>query len=431
MKIINISKVLLLSGVLFFGGCKLKDPTENVQIKIDTEKLLPVNFSLQFVDQATGSAIVDKEVKIEISGSGASKIYEISGTKTFKVANGMINLSILKEAIPSETNPLNFTVTASAEGYLASTSTLIYTDAESKSFDIPMVSLNNLPESITKTSVKVDNTADGLAADLTITPSKVPTINTGMSLTIPAGTKFLDASGNTLSGSFDAKVYYFSPESEALQYTPQGDENGEISVKYKNNQTVKYVSIDAAVAYIEISNSNGFVASFSKPVSVTMDVHKDMMNIETSAQVKAGDSLEFISRNLTSTDWGFQKNTVVQDLGGANLTVVGQVSNAYWVKASFGGQGRSLGKKATLPVCYGKFRFVQTSSTCASTFRLENVAWTSSTGGSVLGWSSPVLSSNVTVPTNSSGVSYTMPIPGAIKNLYNPRIKARPRNLKL
>ncbi len=169
MKLINISKVLLLSGILVFGGCKLKDPTENVQIKIDTEKLLPVNFSLQFVDQATGSAIVDKEVKIEISGSGASKIYEISGTKTFKVANGMINLSILKEAIPSETNPLNFTVTASAEGYLASTSTLIYTDAESKSFDIPMVSLNNLPESITKTSVKVDNTVDGLTNELTIT----------------------------------------------------------------------------------------------------------------------------------------------------------------------------------------------------------------------------------------------------------------------
>ncbi len=430
MKIINISKVILLSSILVFGGCKLKEPTENVQIKIDTDKLLPINFSIQFVDQANGSVITDKEVKIEISGPGASKIYEISGTRNFKVSNGMINLAIRKDAIPSESNPLNFTVTATAEGYLASTANLVYTEAESKSFDIQLVSLDNLPESITKTSVKVDNTSDGLAADVTITPAKVPTINTGMSLTIPAGTKFLDASGNTLSGSFDAKVYYFSPESDALQYTPQGDENGEISVKYKNNQTAKYVSIDAAVAYIEISNSNGFVASFSKPVSVSMDVHKDIMNIETSAQVKSGDSLEFITRNLTSSDWGFQKNTIVQDLGGANFTVVGQVSNAYWVKASFGGQGRSLGKKATLPVCYGKFRFVQTAATCPSTFRMENVGWVNFNGNVLLGWTGPVLATNFTLPSSTTGTSFTVAIPGAIKAIYNPRIRARARNLR-
>jgi hypothetical protein len=430
MKIINISKVILLSSILVFGGCKLKEPTENVQIKIDTDKLLPVNFSIQFVDQANGSVIADKEVKIEISGPGASKIYEISGTRTFKVANGMINLAIRKDAIPSESNPLNFTVTATAQGYLASTANLIYTDAESKSFDIQLVSLDNLPESITKTSVKVDNTSDGLASEVTITPTKVPTINTGMSVTIPAGTKFLDASGNALSGSFDAKVYYFSPESDALQYTPQNDENGEMTVKYKNNQSVKYVSIDAACAYIEISNSNGFVASFSKPISVSMDVHKDIMNIETNAQVKSGDSLEFITRNLTSTDWGFQKNTVVQDLGGANFTVVGQISNAYWVKASFGGQGRTLGKKA-FPTCYGKFRFVQTSSTCLSTFRLENVSWVNSGGvNPVLGWTGPVLTSNVMLPSTSSGISYTVAIPGAIKILYNPRIRTRARNMR-
>jgi hypothetical protein len=160
MKLIDISKVILLSGILVLGGCKLKDPTENVQIKIDTDKLLPINFSMQFVDQSTGAAIVDKEVKIEISGPGASKIYEISGTKTFKVANGMINLAIRKDAIPSESNPLvNFTVTATAEGYLASSVSLTYTEAESKSFDIPMVSFDNLPESITKTSVKVDNSS--------------------------------------------------------------------------------------------------------------------------------------------------------------------------------------------------------------------------------------------------------------------------------
>ncbi len=430
MKIINISKVILLSSILVLGGCKLKDPTENVQIKIDTDKLLPVNFSIQFVDQANGSAISDKEVKVEISGPGASKIYEISGTRTFKVAGGMINLAIRKDAIPSESNPLNFTVTATAEGYLASTANLIYTEAESKSFDIQMVSLNNLPESITKTSVKIDNTSDGLAADVSITPSKVPTINTGMSITIPAGTKFLDATGNTLSGSFDAKVYYFSPESDALQYTPQGDENGEISVKYKNNQTSKYVSIDAACAYIEISNANGFVASFSKPISVSMDVHKDIMNIETNAQVKSGDSLEFITRNLTSSDWGFQKNTIVQDLGGANFTVVGQVSNAYWVKASFGGQGRSLGKKATLPLCYGKFRFVQTTTTCPSTFRMENLGWVNFNGNAILGWSAPVLPSNFVLPSSANGVSLTFGIPGRIKALNNPRIRARSRNLR-
>ncbi len=430
MKIINISKVILLSSILVFGGCKLKDPTENVQIKIDTDKLLPINFSIQFVDQANGSVIADKEVKIEISGPSASKIYEISGTRTFTVANGMINLAIRKDAIPSESNPLNFTVTATAQGYLASTANLIYTEAESKSFDIQLVSLDNLPESITKTSVKVDNTSDGLAAAVTITPAKVPTINTGMSVTIPAGTKFLDASGNALSGSFDAKVYYFSPESDALQYTPQNDENGEMTVKYKNNQSVKYVSIDAACAYIEISNSNGFVASFSKPISVSMDVHKDIMNIETNAQVKSGDSLEFITRNLTSTDWGFQKNTVVQDLGGANFTVVGQISNAYWVKASFGGQGRLLGKKAVLPTCYGKFRFVQTSSTCPSTFRLENMSWVNSLGNPILGWTGPVLSSNVTLPSSPTGISYTMAIPGSIKNLFNPRIRTRARNLR-
>jgi hypothetical protein len=272
--------------------------------------------------------------------------------------------------------------------------------------------------------------ADGLVNNLTITPSKVPTINTGMSVTIPAGTKFLDASGNVLSGSFDAKVYYFSPESDALQYTPQNDENGEMTVKYKNNQTAKYVSIDAACAYIEISNSNGFVASFSKPISVSMDVHKDIMNIETSAQVKSGDSLEFITKNLTSAEWGFQKNTVVQDLGGANFTVVGQISNAYWVKASFGGQGRTLGKKATLPTCYGKFRFVQTAATCPATFRLESLGWRNASGGTILGWTGNVLPNNITLPAGTSGYSITAAIPGAIKNLYNPRLRAFPRNLR-
>jgi hypothetical protein len=426
MKFINITKVLLLSTILVFGGCKLKNPTDDVKIKIDTDKLLPYTFSVQFIDQATESAITSSEVKIEISGKDANKIYELSGSKTFKVVNGMINLAIKTSSTPSDANPLQFQITATADGYLATSADLNYSDAESRSFDIPMVALNNLPPSITKTTASVSNDNNGLASDLTITSAKVSTINTGMSVTIPAGTKFLDASGNVLVGNFEAKVYYFSPETEALQFIPKGDENGDISVKYKNNQTAKYLSIDAACAYIEITTQNYFVASFSKPISVSMDVHKEIVNIETGNDVKSGDSLEFISHPINGTDWYFQKNSKVEDLGGSTFKATGQTSNAYWVKASFGGKGRSLGKAST--ACYVKYKFVQTSSTCPSTFRLQNLVWRRSNGSIILGWTGPFITQNQVISAN--GLSYMFNISTLIKNLYNPIIRATPYNIR-
>ena len=427
MKLVNISKIVLLSGVLAFGSCVPKMPTENVKIKIDTDKLLPYNFSMQFINESNGQAIIDKEVKIEISGKDADKIYELSGTKSFKVVNGFINLAIKTASTPSEANPLEFVITATADGYLATTVKLNYTEAESRTFDIAMISLANLPASISKTSTTVSNSGDGLSSDLTVTPAKVSTVNTGMSITIPAGTKFLDASGNTLSGNFDVNVYYFSPESDALQYTPQGDENGEITVKYKNNQSATYLSTDAACAYIEITSSNSFVASFSQPATISMDVHKELVNLESGNSIVAGDSLEFISRTIAGPEWNFQKNSIVVDNGGSSFTAVGQFSNTYWVKASFGGKGRILGKKASSN-CTVKYKFVQSASTCPSTFRLQSMVWRRSNGASILGWVAPNLTQNQVV--SATGLNFIYSIPTSIKNAHNPIIRANPYNLR-
>lgn len=102
---------------LFFFGCT--KPTKDIKIVVDANV---IKYSAMInVTDAANSSVVPAGLTIKVSGQDADAIYEISGKKNYTFAGGIISLGPSPTRVPTESNPVKFTVTISAAGYTSIT----------------------------------------------------------------------------------------------------------------------------------------------------------------------------------------------------------------------------------------------------------------------------------------------------------------------
>ncbi|WP_285009742.1 hypothetical protein [Pedobacter faecalis] len=327
--ILLILFALLSAGVVLYA---CKNPGEGVTININTN-VLKAPTAVQFVNAVDGAANQPNNFPVTIGGPDADKVVTSDNKTTFNASEGRIFLALKKGVMPSESDPIVFTVAAEVPGFTPATHTFRITADEPQSVVVPVIEYAN-PVPGTTALVEEFPLQGGVpTAPITIeTPA-----NAGMSeqasIVIPAGTEFLDAQGNKIvAAQLETRIVQYGTEStESLTAFPGGfnvtnitGENGQPIPGGVAFITAGFIAMDMYAGGVEVKN-------FSKPLEIKMDVSNNVTNPETGQPVKAGDKLPVWSLDDKTGQWKFESSATIADDGRGNLSASFTASHlSFW-----------------------------------------------------------------------------------------------------
>jgi len=320
-KLFIISAIALILGSLIFVKCKqIGDPTDGLKLIINYN-VIKTTLSVTFLDGATGDPIGYNDgriVNVVVNGEDADKILDVTGAakSSFTSASGFLGFGLDPAFTPSTTNPINFTIVAECNGYASTSKPVAIYMESNQSIIITMVDLNNLPNGVTRVFDNSIFVSDSVVDDeVVVTTPTAGTTGTKAQLTIPQGTKIMDANGNILTGVLNTNiVYYNNIDDQALAAFPGGltalvNLNG-------NNENVMFYS--GGFASIEIADASGVKAKtfqYSEP-QLMIEMSSNTYNKNTGAHVEDQDTVPLWSYDLESGNWKLDEWTLVEDNGG-------------------------------------------------------------------------------------------------------------------
>jgi hypothetical protein len=309
-----ITAIFLLG--LLVNSCK--NPGEGVVININTN-VLKAPTAVRFVNAKKNAPNQPGTFPVAIGGKDAGLVVTASNKTTFTATDGRIFLALKKGVIPSESNPIIFTIAAEVPGFTPATYTFRITKDKPQVVDIPMVEYAN---PVIGTSAKVqDNLLVGGTATtaITIETPRAPGMTAQATISIAAGTEFLDAAGHVINAAKleTRMVNYGSDAPQSMNAFPGGF--NATTVSGESGQTIPggVALITAGFMAIDMYAGGTEVKSLSKPLTVKMGISKNLLNPEIGATVKVGDVWPVWSLNDKTGHWAYEaKCTVEADAAG-------------------------------------------------------------------------------------------------------------------
>lgn len=325
--------ILLVSSLLITISCE--NPLKDFNVAIDTA-VFEKNASITIFDPTNPSSLDGaNKVKVELLGKDASKIVSDGGSKTnFPVINGVLQLAV---------NPLNtledisFVVKVSGNDYL--TTTIPVTIGQNDTLVNISANIINIKDAPVGVNIEESSEAlnnGKLNQNFTIKTDGSSTGET-TEVEISSDTEFKDENGNVISEPGDLKVRVINFDSqtdESLNSFPGGFspneielENGEIDTE-GSFSTAGFTSIDMFIG-------NKEVKEFSKPITITMDIDKEVVNPNTGEKVKKGDVLPVWSYSKDDGKWKYHCDATVEEKNGADLFVQCTTTHLSWYNLDY------------------------------------------------------------------------------------------------
>ncbi len=351
--------------IILFGGCK--NPAEDVQIVVDTD-IFKSPTLIQFVN-AKADREGPKVFTVEVTGTGASLVRTITGGKVFKTAEGFLNLVLDRTANPSPAAPVRFTVIANAAGFAPTYQDVVITSATDPIiYKVEMTEYAN-PAVGSGAIVATQPITNGVSSSaITFTT----TTNAGMTqksdLTVPAGTGFLDAAGQSVGGSqLEARIVYTGIAADGTAPTLPGGSFASNVIGANGQPTAGGVYFDAAGSLsINMFSGSKEVKTFTKPVSIDMEVNPAMINPNTNAAIKAGETIPMWSLNDETGQWKAEGNATFTTNGAGKLVARLEITHlSDWTSAYLNTS------------CTSSITITRTSDNEEETFSLKGFANTS------------------------------------------------------
>lgn len=320
-----MKKIFYLSILTFisvFTACK--NPTDDITIIINPNIF---NYKTAIkVDDAAGNALPTGLV-VEITGPDASAVYSMSGTRTFTIQDGYIYTGIDPHQDPTEGNPLEFNVKISGDAILDVNIPFTITSGQSYQLKpIKVLNLNNPPSgaAVSKPTVNLTTLA---TQDVTIS-TNAATSSLVSTLELQAGTQFLNAAGQVLSGNTLTTVLVnLDPrDADGIALFPGGSLVSE-SIVNAAGQTISGAFAPAGITDIEFYVNDVEVKSFSKDVKMVQDINPSYINPQTNSVVKVGDLLEIFSYEVTTGIFKFERTASVISHNNGKLAVSYPISH--------------------------------------------------------------------------------------------------------
>ncbi|MEM6647784.1 MAG: hypothetical protein AAF730_16175 [Bacteroidota bacterium] len=282
---------------------------------------------------ADGTGDPIDNVVLTASGDGANQLFRLDGKKELTPIDGFLNLGVLVGDEPSEANPLTFTLTARANGFITSARAFAVIDAEAPAFQsLQLVEIANPPSGTSASQASVSADGSGTTAAAT----RVQTSATSdAAVDIPAGIQLLDASGSPVGGTVQVSAVQYDPRSAASAALPTTSTQG-VDANGNSLGDVFYIDPSTALGAITIEMSAGGneVSRFSSPITVTYDVPADLVNPATGAPYKVGDQSDVWSFDEANNRWVKETQATVVDNGGVLQATYTQSHLSTWVVGS-------------------------------------------------------------------------------------------------
>ncbi len=325
---------ILIAGLLVIS-CDTDQVLNDFSLGIKPE-LMQYSAMVEIFD-AADTTLVPANLLITVESNNAEDVYEGSGKSDLSPVDGRIELGLHPRANPAPEAPQNVRLHITADGYLDTYYDINFNVENPRQIlSIPMVNRTNPPSGV---QFKTESTAlqgDSLAANYSTSLGAGPGATVGMEINLPAGTSFLDRNGNPLSGSdLNLDIGQFDPSSEsALSAFPGGFAPDSVALADGSASSGNFLTAGFTAMNMSIGGTE--VKSFSKPITVTMDLAQGARNPETGSVIALGDSVPVWSFDETEGVWAYE-TTGVAVQGSNGLQVQYQTTHLSWWNLDFYG----------------------------------------------------------------------------------------------
>jgi hypothetical protein len=317
-KYIYILSFIVGAG-LFFVTCKQDELLKDTEVYINTDVLI-TPLSIRFLDANPQGGAITVPIKIEITGIDKDKIYSVTGKKKALEADAEVfHIGVKRKYAPSFDNPLVFTITAKAEGYMDCVKTFVLNDPNTGFESMKMIKKDNPAKFIT-VATGTTNTSNVAASDFFIETEAKNSNLEKMSFRIKAGTLFFGGSdGKTpLKGNVTASISYMSGINDAIEeLMPGGPDAGtqvfELNAKPKKPSSAAMAGCSIIDVYVDGVKATNFENKAGSPLTTTMTLNAAIENPERNFDpIQKGDSLTVWTMSENSPIWKIEKRTVIQ-----------------------------------------------------------------------------------------------------------------------
>lgn len=320
--------VLLSLGLALTFGCQQINPLEGVELTVNNN-VYKSPILIEFVDANPNSKTLPKDLTVTISGPGKDLVFTDLGGKDFKVAGNLLSVVLGQNANPTESAPVEFTVSVKGPNYVSTNYSVVVTDLESSTYRVALTNLNALPDGVGAVS-KTTLLAIGETITVPATSSKPEVAK----IAIAPGTQVKDENGlviNTTNVSSTIVQYGTGTEEAANSLPNEGEGN---TIKYKDGTTDFGTFLSAGFLDIEMTAGGKNVKSFSAPLDVTLSLNPNYEDPETEAPMKVGDQIPVWSYDKAKDEWTEEGvATIAKDANG-NLIANFKVSHlSVWTVA--------------------------------------------------------------------------------------------------
>ncbi len=332
ISIVQIALVLLAGFILIIYSCKkVTNPTEGVQVIVDYD-LIETTFSVKFIDATTGELIGlqdKKQVNIEIGGKDAKSIIDITGLKknVYKSVNGFIELALNPNIEPTTSDPVEFTLMTSCDGYLSTSKPVEIVKKEKTVFAIRMVNISDPPKGVSRI---IDKSGSANSTGEIQNNIVVTTPNGMAKLLIPEGAILQTEYGVPLSGTIEVQLTHFSNmEDESLRVFPGGLNT---NVRMQDGSYQQVIFFSAGFIALEILDEDGDYADtvMINPMELTMKIPEQTYNPDNKGGIKDGDTVPVWSYNVDNGRWNYEATDTVNTEGGEYIVSTEMWHLSWW-----------------------------------------------------------------------------------------------------
>ncbi len=316
MKKLLLSLITILSVGFLCNSCEFPElPSPEVTISQDfMSHVAIVNFITDTAPEASGALVesLDNTV-VTITGPDAARVFNIEGTKDFKIIGGMVALLLDPSADFSGDKGYNINVVVEPAGYLKRIIPVKFIkDENNSSYEVAMLKKSSMPAGISMaTNTTGAVTAAGLTSAINLTASNAATRGVTTTITVPAGIKMKDASGAVLTGSLNTEVISFSEAGVNTAYFPGGLSPENIDMN--NGTTASGSFVSAGFASIDMTVGGKKVKTFDgAKVAVKMTLSKDNYNPKTEKPFANDDTIDVWSYDNDKGQWKFETTGTVK-----------------------------------------------------------------------------------------------------------------------
>lgn len=278
-----------------FSG--VSDSIDDFQLVIGLE---PINTVVagQLLDAKTGE-LVEQEVTLTFTGEDAGSVIDLYSDPMSEqqVEGGLTSFGIDNAATPTSSDPVTFTVTAEADGYLAASKKVSVREEAEGEFLIYMTNENQPPDGAAATQQSAGEAgSDGQVTSSFSVETPEENVSGGSaSMTVEQGTVAEDPDGQTLSGQLTTQMTYFTGQSgSALRSFPGGAGSG------PGGQSLS----TGGFASITVQDPSGRTGtSFSKDLALSLRVPEGTINPETGQPIADGETIGIYSYDAGASEW--------------------------------------------------------------------------------------------------------------------------------